>query len=631
MNLATLPWLPKPPENFRQHCAALPGLTEELGSALTHAAGYSLDNNQLHSLAKAYAKIVANLRGPSGLTPIRLGILSNATVDLLVPAIIASGLRYGLAIELVIPPFGQVAQAVADPDSALWLGRPDVVLLMLDHRGLGLHDSQSLDRAIATLSQLRKGIASKGGVQTVIQTVSRPPELLLGSCDFISPSSVRGAIHDFNAHLRQSIPGTSDIIFDVAALAETVGLAEWHDPVAWHTAKLPFSQKFVPLYTDALARLLGAVRGKSRKCLVLDLDNTLWGGVIGDDGIDGIKLGQGDSLGEAHLAVQGHALALSKRGIILAVCSKNDDKIARQPFLNHPDMVLREDHIAVFQANWVDKATNIRAIAKMLNIGTDALVFLDDNPTERHIVRRELPEVAVPEVPDDPALFPLFLSMAGYFDAVNFSADDEKRTEFYKTQVQRLALQESTSDLEGYLESLDMTLHLAPFDKIGRSRIAQLINKSNQFNLTTRRYTEAEVAAFEDDSSTITLQARLIDCFGDNGMISVIICREGNVGWYIDTWLMSCRVLGRRVEHAMLQFLSQQLEGRGASEVFGTFIPTKRNELVKNHYPNLGFSLVRTDANGATHWRLDLTKLGPYNAPIRIAAETDKFLKHGQR
>lgn len=596
-----------------------------------HTAGYSLDNNQLHSLAKAYAKVIAKRHGLSGLTPIRLGILSNATVDLLVPAIIASGLRYGLAIEPIIPPFGQVVQAVTDPDSDLWTGRPDVVLLMLDYRGHGLHDSQSLDRAISILTQLRKSIASKGGVSTVIQTVSRPPELLLGSCDFVSPNSLRGVIHDFNTKLRQSIPGSSDIIFDVAALAETVGLAEWHDPVAWHMAKLPFSQKFVPLYTDALARLLGAIRGKSRKCLVLDLDNTLWGGVIGDDGIDGIKLSQGDSLGEAHLSVQRHALALSKHGIILAVCSKNDDQIARQPFQNHPDMVLREEHIAVFQANWIDKATNIRAIAKMLNIGTDTLVFLDDNPTERHIVRRELPEVAVPEVPDDPALFPLFLSMAGYFDAVTFSADDEKRTEFYKTQAQRLALQESTSDLEGYLESLDMTLHLAPFDKIGRPRIAQLINKSNQFNLTTRRYTEAEVAAFEEDSSAITLQARLIDCFGDNGMISVIICREEKGGWNIDTWLMSCRVLGRRVEHAMLHFLSQQLKDRGATEVFGTFIPTKRNELVKDHYTSLGFSLVSADENGTTHWRLDLTRLDPYNAPIRIAAETDKFFKHSKR
>jgi len=628
LNLATLPWLPRPPENFRQLCATLPGLSEELGSALIHAAGYSLDNNQLHSLAKAYAKITANQHGPLGLTPIRLGILSNATVDLLVPAIIASGLRYGLAIETIVPPFGQVVQAVTDSNSDLWSGRPDVVLLMLDHRGLGLHDSASPDRAIATMAQLRQGIASHGAVPAIVQTVSRPPETLLGSFDFVSSGSVRGAVHDFNAHLRQMIPGSSDIIFDVAGLAETVGLAQWHDPVAWHMAKLPFSQKFVPLYADALARLLGAVRGKTRKCLVLDLDNTLWGGVIGDDGIDGIKLGQGDGLGEAHLAVQRHALALSKRGIILAVCSKNDDQIARQPFHDHPDMVLREEHIAVFQANWVDKATNIRAIAKMLNIGTDALVFLDDNPTERHIVRRELPEVAVPEVPDDPALFPLFLSMAGYFDAVTFSADDEKRTEFYKTQAQRLALQESTSDLEGYLESLDMTLHLAPFDKIGRPRITQLINKSNQFNLTTRRYTETEVAVIEDDPSTITLQARLIDCFGDNGMISVIICRKENGAWNIDTWLMSCRVLGRRIEQAMLQFLNQQLKGRGATELLGSFIPTKRNGLVKDHYPNLGFDLVSAGNDGTTHWRLDLTKHRPYNAPIRIAAEAGKFTSH---
>lgn len=628
MNLATLPWLSRPPENFRQICATLPNLSDELVATLIHVAGYSLDNNQLHSLARVYAKIAAKQHSPLGLTPIRLGILSNATVNLLVPAIIASGLRYGLAIETIVPPFGQVVQAVTDPNSDLWSSRPDIVLLMLDHRGLGLHESTSPDRAIATMTRLRQGIASHGSVPAIVQTVSRPPETLLGSFDFVSAGSVRGSVHDFNAHLRQIIPGSSDIIFDVAGLAETVGLAQWHDPVAWNMAKLPFSQQFVPLYADALARLLGAVRGKTRKCLVLDLDNTLWGGVIGDDGIDGIKLGQGDSLGEAHLAVQRHALALSKRGIILAVCSKNDDQIARQPFHDHPDMVLREEHIAVFQANWVDKATNIRAIAKMLNIGMDALVFLDDNPTERHIVRRELPEVAVPEVPDDPALFPLFLSMAGYFDAVTFSADDEKRTEFYKTQAERLALRDSTSDLDGYLASLDMTLHLAPFDKIGRPRITQLINKSNQFNLTTRRYTEAEIAVVEEDPSFITLQARLIDCFGDNGMISVIICRKENEAWNIDTWLMSCRVLGRRVEQAMLQFLCQHLKERGATELLGCYIPTKRNDLVVNHYPNLGFDLVTAGNDGTTHWRLDLTNHRPYNAPIRIVAEAEKFTNH---
>ena len=621
MNLATLPWLPPPPKDFRELLSTLPSSSGDLGRALIHASGYALDSSQLYRLAKTYEKVSAKEKGHNGLTPVRLGILSNATVELLLPAIIASGLRYGLAIEPVVPPFGQVVQAVTDPASEFWSGSPDAVLLMLDHRGLGLQEPPSLDRAVETFSRLREGVANFGSVPMLVQTVPHPPETLLGSLDFALPSSVRGCIHDFNAHLRQTIADSSDVVFDVAGLAETVGLAEWHDPVAWHSAKLSFAQKFVPLYADVLSRLIGAVFGKSRKCLVLDLDNTLWGGVIGDDGIDGITLGQGSGLGEAHLAIQRHALALSKHGVILAICSKNDDHIARHPFTHHPDMVLREEHIAVFQANWVDKATNIRAIAEMLNIGIDTLVFLDDNPTERHIVRRELPEVAVPEVPGDPALFPLFLSMAGYFDAATFSADDEKRTQFYKTEAQRLTLKESTSDLEGYLKSLDMTLHVAPFDKVGRPRIAQLINKSNQFNLTTRRYTEAEVAAISEDPNTITLQARLIDCFGDNGMISVIICRNDDEFWNIDTWLMSCRVLGRCVEQAMLHHLTQQLKTRGATELRGCYIPTNRNSLVKDHYSTLGFEPVKTDTNGNTHWRLDLSSDRPYNAPIRISAD----------
>ena len=296
----------------------------------------------------------------------------------------------------------------------------------------------------------------------------------------------------------------------------------------------------------------------------------MWGGIIGDDGIEGIVLGQGNATGEAYLEVQRTALALRDRGVVLAVSSKNDDATARLPFRGHTEMLLQEDHIAVFQANWDDKATNIAAIASALSLGTDAMVFLDDNPVERGLIRKSLPEVAVPELPPDPAYYARTLSAAGYFEGIAFSTEDAARGDAYQANARRVELRERVGDLEGYLASLEMQIDFRPFDAPGRARIAQLVNKSNQFNLTTRRYNEAEIAAIASDPACFTLQVRLVDTFGDNGMIGVNVCREISAAeWEIDTWLMSCRVLGRRVEQMVLREILQHARGRGVERIAG--------------------------------------------------------------
>jgi FkbH-like protein len=333
-------------------------------------------------------------------------------------------------------------------------------------------------------------------------------------------------------------------------------------------------------------------------------------------------LGQGDPQGEAFLSVQRAALALRERGIVLAVSSKNNDEIARLPFRNHPEMLLRENHLAVFQANWNDKATNIQAIAKELSLGLESFVFLDDNPAERRLVRDMLPEVAVPELPDDPALYVRTLLAAGYFEAFTFSPEDQKRAEFYQDNARRVALQRSTGDLDAYLKTLNMTITFQPFDEVGRARIAQLISKSNQFNLTTRRYTEAQVGDMETDPDCFTLQVRLADTFGDNGMISVIICRREAARWEIDTWLMSCRVLGRRVEQAVLQELVMHARERGIAQIVGIYLPTERNRLVEDHYAKLGFTQLPAQTTGSM-WSLDVADHVEAALPmqvVRIAA-----------
>jgi FkbH-like protein len=438
----------------------------------------------------------------------------------------------------------------------------------------------------------------------IVQTIASPPEQLFGSHDAGLPGTSRRFGERFNQMLAESLKGTPDLMLDIAWLAQTVGLATWHSPCQWNLAKLPFDSACSPLYAEHVARLLAASLGRSRKCLVLDLDNTLWGGVIGDDGLSGIRVAQGDAVGEAHLAVQRLALDLRARGIVLAVCSKNEDETARIPFREHPEMLLWEDHLAVFQANWQDKVTNIASIANALSLGQDALVFLDDNPAEPALVREFLPDVAVPELPDDPSLYARTLAAAGYFESVAFSPEDSARADMYRSNARRVELRQVGS-IDDWLASLQMEITFAPFDAVCRSRIVQLINKSNQFNLTTRRYNELDVERFERDPGVFTLQVRLADSLGDSGMISVVICRCDNAGeWTIDTWLMSCRVLGRNVETAVLREVLEQARAAGMTTLVGLYRPTGRNAIVEDHYSKLGFQPSGVHEDATRSWTL---------------------------
>jgi FkbH-like protein len=452
---------------------------------------------------------------------------------------------------------------------------------------------------------MRAGFLEHGGAPTIVQTIATPSEALFGSFDRRVATSMRRVVEDINRGIVDRLETSSDRLLDIAALAETIGLADWYSPAEWHLGKLPFATACLPLYADHVMRLIAAMLGKARRGLILDLDNTLWGGVIGDDGLEGIRIGQGDAVGESFLAVQRLAVSLHERGIVLAVSSKNDDAIARSAFRSHPDMRLRERHIAVFQANWTDKAANIRAIAETLSLGLSSFVFVDDNPVERALVRRMLPKVAVPELPADPALYARTIAAAGYFEATAFSDEDRARGGFYEANARRAQLADASHGLDAYLASLDMEVRFSPFDAGGRERILQLINKSNQFNLTTRRYGPQEIARLETAGTGVTLQVRLRDVFGDNGMISVVIAEpDGAATWRIDTWLMSCRVLGRGVELAVLHELCRLARAAGIERFVGIYRPTPRNALVRDHYAKLGFAHVAASEEGETRWEI---------------------------
>ena len=539
-------------------------------------ASHALDLNQLTKLAKVIGSARKNGKSLSPLAPFRLAVLGNSTIDLIVPALVASAARHGIALEVIQPAYDQVAQEALTSSSDVNRSKPDAVLFAFDYRALPLKlspgnpeaSSATVQGAVRYLQSLRNGIKANSNAVCIFQNFAPPVEAMFGSLDRALPGTMRSLIDGINRDLAEFVLGSGDALLDVAALAETVGLADWHNPQLWNMAKFSFSDELIPLYSEHVARIIAALRGKSRKALILDLDNTVWGGVIGDDGLEGIQLAQGDATGEAHLAVQRFALDLRQRGIVLAVSSKNTDEVAREPFLKHPEMLLKLEHIAVFQANWNDKASNIQAIADELSLGLDAMVFLDDNPVERGMVRRLLPQVAVPELPEDPALYARTLAAAGYFEAVTFASEDLMRAGYYQNNARRATLQEQAGGLDDYLASLDMTITFQPFDATGRARIVQLINKSNQFNLTTRRYTDPEVTDAENDPEVFTLQVRLADIFGDNGMISVVVCRPGERPvWEIDTWLMSCRVLGRKVEQSSAARDIGPRESRGHRQV----------------------------------------------------------------
>jgi FkbH-like protein len=620
-NLTDLPWLPRLSADFRSRLRTIElGADADWGPKLRSLATQFLGLNEATSLARTLNAMRAQRPSPS-LSTFRLGLVSNSTTDFLKPLLEASALRYGVSLEISISGFGQVMQEAMDPASNINSAKPDAILLALDYRGLPFRSTDNSkwpvwdhDAALAELSAIREAFRTHGGTMCLVQTLPAPPELLLGSLDIGTPGTLRASLARFNSLLVPDVTARGDVLVDVEWLAQCIGLENWYDDRYWYLARLPFAQKALPMYADYVARILGAMRGKSKKCLVLDLDNTLWGGVIGDDGIEGIALNQGDPRGEAFRAVQTAVADLRRRGVVLTVCSKNDEAVARQAFRSHPGMVLKEDDIAVFMANWDDKATNIERIAQQLDLGLDAMVLLDDNPAERALVREALPEVGVPELGSDPSLFGRLIFAAGYFESVAFTADDLARAEQYKGNADRTRLLQTTRNLDEFLRSLEMRIEFAPFTAMTRKRVTQLINKTNQFNVTTPRYTENQVTTFEGSHDHFTLQISLRDRFGDNGIIAVVVCIVRPMEWEIDTLLMSCRVLNRKVEEAICNRIVQEAKRAGARSVIGKFVPTSRNGIVGDLFRRLRFEPRGVPDSG--QWILDVDRFTPFEVPF---------------
>jgi FkbH-like protein len=556
---------------------------------------------------------------PLGFSQVRLAILASSTVDHLVPGIRVAGLRRGLLIQVHIGTYGQYRQELLDSTSPLHRFAPQTVLFALTARSIiagvpltarAAEVHEALDRTVADVQFLWRKARIAFQATIIHQTFLDVTDPLFGSFDRHVPGSPTQLVARLNDKLSDAAASEGVLILDIARAAERDGRDSWFDSVRWFQAKQEISPQAAPIYGELLARIVAAERGHSKKCLVLDLDNTLWHGVIGENGLEGIVLGEGSAVGEAHLSLQRYAKQLMDRGIILAVCSKNDPVAAEEAFKSHPEMILKRTDFAAFVANWMDKAENLKTIASQLNLGLDSLVFVDDNPAERSRVRRALPMVSVPELPSDVAGYVRCIADAGYFESISFTSDDQQRSAQYAANAARETLRGAAENIDEFLHSLEMTMDSRSFAPVDLTRITQLINKTNQFNPTTRRYKINDIAQFVAGTENLTLQFRLVDRFGDNGLVSAMILlrdREEQDVLVIDTWVMSCRVFGRQVEFEAMNIAVEAARRMGVRGFRAEYVPTAKNSVVSQLFPGLGFNrTARMAENGTTGWFLNL-------------------------
>jgi FkbH-like protein len=544
----------------------------------------------------------------------RLALLGDSATQFLAKAIRAFGYEEKLNFEIFEADFDQLDRQVLDPDSELYRSNPEYIVLCSSAEKLWDRFSETqpetrINFAARTLSELRnrwETVARNCQAKIIQLNFLEINDAVFGHFAAKVPASFSCQVKRLNLELMNLAQEHKHVfVADVAGLSNWVGYANSHDPRLYATSKVAFALDFLPAVAKAVVDIVRAVEGNVKKCLILDLDNTLWGGVVGDDGMENIQIGD-LGMGHAFDALQRWARELKHRGVILAVCSKNDEEVAKRPFRDHPDMTLRLNDIAVFVANWDNKIDNLKHIQATLNLGFDSFVFLDDNPFERNLVRELLPAVAVPELPEDPAMYVPYLRSLNLFETASFSEEDLQRTRHYQQEAARTDFQNAFTSIDDYLKSLEMVSSVKAFDEFTLPRVAQLTQRSNQFNLRTARYTEADIARMRRSDQFITLSFQLNDKFGDHGLIGLVILSKiaGEVA-FIDTWIMSCRVLKRGMEEFIVNQMVKHARAHGVSRLVGEYLPTAKNKMVKELYSQMGF------ARNNGKWDLDLQQFQP--------------------
>lgn len=541
----------------------------------------------------------------------RVAILGNATFDFFIPVLETVAFGSGIHLLLFGGAYDQHVQEVLSKNSSLHAFDPQIIIIATDWRSLALPEEsenprEAINERIKQITGIWDGIATQFRCHVIQHNFVIPEATAYGGLSSAIPGGRASIIRALNSELLQAAQSRPEIsILDVEQISSIIGKQTWDDDRLWIAAKQYPSAEAAGFLAKHQVALIRAILGMTSKCLVLDLDNVIWGGIIGEDGLDGIRLG-GSPEGEAFVAFQRYLKALRGRGILLAVCSKNNEADAKAPFEKHPEMVLRLQDISAFIANWAPKSDNLKVISRQLNIGSDSLVFIDDNPVEREEVRKAMPDVEVPELPTDPALYQQALYRELLFETVSLTSEDKKRAQSYQDDLNRRGLRESSESLQEFLAGLQMRIELKPFDAPNLPRIVQLLNKTNQFNLTTCRLTSEEVIAFVESPGNYTQFMNLRDRFGESGITGILMASSHEEALNIDVWLMSCRVLGRQAEHAMLAAVWRFARHAGYRSLRGVYQPTAKNQQVADLYDRMGFQLVSSGDDGRRHYQLAL-------------------------
>ncbi len=577
----------------------------------------------------------AGLVAPAGAR--RVALLSNFTVDPLVTCLTVQGHLNAFALDLYLGPYNEYAQEILNESSGLHRFAADIVVVAVTAEAVvpaalaePWHDAaarkQALEQGLADLTALLAALRARSKASIVVANFARHETSPLGTLDWQEPLGVERAIQQLNHGLADwALTQGHVYVFDLAGLCAAFGRERAFDPRLRLLADQPFATAFVPRLAAELLRYLRATSGPTRKCLVLDLDNTLWGGILGEDGCARLRLG-GDAVGQAYREFQQAILGLHRRGILLALCSRNDEAEAMSVVGTHPGMVLRPEHFSAVRVNWGDKVSNLQALAAELNVGLDSFVFIDDDPFERQSVRERLPQVLVVDLPRDPALYRSTLLQLDAFDTLRVTSEDRARGRMYQERRAHERLRTEAGSLEAYLAGLQMEITAVPLRGPTRTRLFQLVHKTNQFNLTTRRYSEAEFEAFTGAADYRVFGVRVQDRLGDSGVVGLVVLRLAGETCEIDTFLLSCRVLGRSIESAVLAYAVKLARQVHASRMRGRYIPTAKNGLVRDFYQRHGFTLAGHE-NAAEVWEVELSG---FEVPTSLWAQVRGELEEHQ-
>ena len=564
-----------------------------------------------------YEKVPASRR-------IRIAIQSSFTVGGMKDALLVKCLREDIYPEIYVGGYDQYNQEILNPNSGYYSFKPDLTILILDTRTIfgeaflqPYSESegerrQRVESAVKDITSLVEKIKQNSKSKVIINNFEVPTHSPLGIIEDRQIYGFKESVGDLNSKLREVFRGDTRVfLFDYEAFASNVGKENAMDDKMYYLGDFRISPAAIPALCDAYIPYIRALLSMVKKCLVLDLDNVLWGGVVGEDGIEGIKLGPTPE-GRSYLELQKYILSLYSRGVILAINSANNLDDALEVMRKHPYMVLREDYFAAMKINWENKISNMKAIAEELEIGIDSLVFLDDSKANRQVMREALPEVSTVDLPDDPALYLRTLANLRVFDSLQLTAEDRARGKMYADQRKRVEFEKTATDIDGYLKGLGTVVTLEIANKFNIPRISQLTQKTNQFNTTTRRYPEDEIARMASSDHYLVAAVKVEDKFGDSGTTGVAIVEKNSGKWKVDSFLLSCRVIGRGVEDALLAYIIAEARRAGAKAIVGEFIPTKKNLPAKDFFRNRNFKQISVD-NGVETWEYDLQ--AAYAAP----------------